>query len=125
MMAALLGTWLLVVISIHIIADQGKISSLGSTISYLSTHDELAHFTLIGLLGFFVSMVSVSQFHIGRFAIPKLVVLLMVVVTIEETTQLWRPMRGFSFYDMSANLLGILSFNFIASRLKSRIFDAV
>jgi len=71
LLASLLFTWIVIVVTIHYIADQGRISSMGGVISYLSKYDTLAHFMLVGPLGFFVSMVSKKQVNIGAFAIPE------------------------------------------------------
>jgi len=122
LLASLLFTWIVIVVTIHYIADQGRISSMGGVISYLSKYDTLAHFMVVGLLGFFVSMVSKKQVNIGAFAIPRLIIILIIAVCIEETTQLFRIHRGFSFSDMLANVLGILSFNFLADLIKTKYF---
>lgn len=115
----LVAGWIAVMILIHYLADQKLINEYIPWKSYFNISDIVGHFVLVGALGFFAALVAEQMFIIGPIKILKVVVVFMVLATIEETTQIIRPNRGFSFADMGANVLGLFVFSKIGEKVKA------
>jgi VanZ family protein len=115
----LVAGWIAIMILIHYLADQKLINEYIPWKNYFNVSDIVGHFVLVGALGFFAALVAERKFKIGPIKILKVVVVFMVLATIEETTQLLRPNRGFSFADMGANVLGLFVFSKIGEKVKS------
>lgn len=108
--------WIGIMVYVHYLADTKQVQGI-SPIN-LGPSDMLGHFILVGILGFFASLVGSKQFKVGKLPIKKLVVLAIILSLVEETTQLFRANRGFSFLDITANVTGILFFGAIGRRVK-------
>ncbi|MFY0672549.1 MAG: VanZ family protein [Bacteroidia bacterium] len=115
----MVASWIAVMITIHYLADNRLINEYIPWRKYINLSDVWGHFFLVGVLGFFVAMVTQKEFTFGPIKILKAVAFLMVLVSIEELTQLLRPNRGFSFADMGANILGLYVFSKIGEKLKN------
>jgi len=73
--------------------------------------DKLAHFFLVGALALLVNLsLSLSQVTIRKIKILKGSLVLLVLVTLEEFSQMLFPARSFSWFDLFANYAGILCF---------------
>lgn len=117
-----LAIWVGVVVLISVTADLGQVKHLGSFISTLSTYDVYLHFLLMGLVGFFAALVGRKEVKFGHFSVVRLVLFVICLSVLEESTQLWRPQRGFSFYDMGANVSGMLFFGTIGRWVKKELY---
>lgn len=115
----LLAIWVGVVVLISVCADLGRIDLLGSWVPQMGAYDVYLHFLLMGLLGFFATLADRSEFRKGRLAISRIAFALICLSMMEETSQLFRAQRGFSFLDMGANVSGILFFSFIGRKVKN------
>jgi VanZ family protein len=113
--AALFIAFLLLVV---IAADLGWAQPLFLLVERLPGGDKTGHFLLVGLLGFFVNMAAGTP---ARGAlVSRASLFLLVVVTLEEVSQLFLHFRGFSLADLAADYAGLLSFGWLAAYLKSR-----
>ncbi len=73
--------------------------------------DKVAHFFMVGLLAFLVNLsLSLSRVSFGKTAVLKGSLILMVFVTIEESSQAFFPSRSCSLGDLLANYAGIWCF---------------
>ncbi len=117
----IVAIWITFMIIIHYLADNQLLDDVMPWKKSLHINDVFGHFILVGTLGFFAALVAKSHFEIGRVKVLKLVVVFMILATIEETTQLVRPNRGFSFADMGANIAGLFVFSKIGEWLKFRM----
>jgi polysaccharide biosynthesis protein VpsQ len=83
--------------------------------------DKLAHFVLMGGLSLLVNLsLRARQVRVfgGRILLGSLV--LYILVTIEEFTQLLLPSRSFDLADLASNYLGIFLFGWLAMRLSAK-----
>jgi VanZ family protein len=70
--------------------------------------DKIAHFVLIGTITFLLDhALAGRRVTIGRWRVGLALLLVAVVMTIEEFSQLWIPGRDFELGDLAANYAGI------------------
>ena len=100
--------WLVVVVLIHLTADFSMIPVFPGFLNDLAALDWLWHFLLIGFIGFFTPFIPIRTISLKTLQIPLTLLILIVAVIIEESTQIFRVNRGFSFIDMTANVLGLI-----------------
>lgn len=87
--------------------------------------DDAAHFFLLGTLALLLALgYPLHRTRIGPFSLLKNGLILAVIITIEEFTQLLFPSRTFSLFDISANLAGIYLLGELGAWLKSRLLPA-
>ena len=102
-------------------ADQGRWPEVLSFYKEMPCGDKVGHFLLMGTLAFLVTRVlEKKSFLVGRFRVPFGAAVVFLVVCLEEISQIFIPGRTFSFLDLSADLLGILVFGWLASRYPKR-----
>ena len=78
--------------------------------------DKMAHFLLSGTLALLMNLVLRGRtVRIGPLRLLIATVVLVPIVTLEELTQYVLKYRDCCPYDLFANLLGILSFGWLAS----------
>ena len=97
------------------IADKKSTSYLLDFIRYIPYGDKIGHFVLMGILSFLANMVlNARTVGIGklRYLLGSLIVL--VLVTIEELSQLFIRGRTFDWTDLIADLAGIIIFGELA-----------
>jgi hypothetical protein len=105
----LAAAFLLVIILIIIAADLGWSGRFFPWVAYVPGQDVTAHFILIGSLAMLVNLaLNRRSLRNARRSVQFGSVIVLLVVTIEEFSQLWISTRGFSLYDLSADILGIL-----------------
>ncbi len=107
--AWLAAALLLLIVLIVIAADLGWAGRLFPWIVYVPGQDVTAHFILIGSLAMLVNLaLNRRSFQIARRSVQLGSAVILLVVAIEEFSQLWISTRGFSLYDLSADILGVL-----------------
>lgn len=85
---------------------------------FLPYEDKIAHFFLVGALTLLVNLsLSLSRISIGRFSILKGSLILLILVTLEEVSQMWFPERSCSWSDLFSNYAGIICFGQLAIAL--------
>jgi hypothetical protein len=76
---------------------------LTSFVNQIPGRDKTAHFMVLGLFGALVTLsVRDRRARIGSFAIPVGIPLVIVLVTLEEVSQIWLVHRRFAFEGRSA-----------------------
>lgn len=99
-------------------ADHGQWPEVLSFYKRIPAGDKVGHFLLMGTLSFLVIWVSSARsFSVGRIRIPIGAALVFLAVCLEEISQIFIPGRTFSLLVLSADLLGIVAFSWLAVRL--------
>ncbi len=80
--------------------------------------DKIAHFFLIGGLALLVNLsLSLSRVSIGKLNILKGSLIIFVVMTLEEFSQVFFPSRSFSLLDLFSGYAGVFCFGHVATYL--------
>ncbi len=83
--------------------------------------DKILHFVLIGFFAFLVNMsMNATSFRIGRIVLLKGSLIVALLATIEEFSQLVISTRNYSVSDLVADYAGILCFGSVALYLTRR-----
>ena len=76
--------------------------------------DKVGHFFIMGFLAFAINcLMKNACFQIKGWRILKGSLLVALFVTIEEPLQVYIPNRTFSYFDLIANYLGIMTSGFL------------
>ena len=118
----LASAFLLLIILIIIAADLGWAGRLFPWVAYLPGQDVTAHFVLIGSLAMLVNLaLNRRSLWVARRSVQLGSVIVLVLVTIEEFSQMWIRTRGFSLCDLSADILGVLILGgWVSAKLHAR-----
>ncbi len=80
--------------------------------------DKILHFLLFGAIVFWLNLWVMGQkVRMGNWTIPLAILLPLVIATLEETAQLFSPLRTASLGDLFSDLMGMLFFWWLSSRL--------
>lgn len=105
----------LFIISVIIAVDTGVGQAFLGWIHSLPMGDKLGHFCLLGILTLLVSLSLKKAYWVYRgLLIPKAALIITVIITLEEFSQILIPYRNFDTADLLANYLGITVFGLIA-----------
>lgn len=109
------GLFALFIIVVIVFADLGWGNQYFILIRKIPNGDKIGHFFLVGILAFFVNL-SLScktiQFH--SVSMFKGSLILGILFTLEEISQLFVSNRTFSFLDLFFDYLGIVCFGNLA-----------
>lgn len=115
--------YILILAGIIFVANQKSTRYLLSFIGNIPYGDKLGHFFLMGFLSFLVNLVlQAKTIGVGkiRYLLGSLIVFL--IVTIEEISQLYVGGRTFDLSDLIADLAGIIIFGELARLVFYRFF---
>lgn len=102
---------------------------LTTYVNQIPGRDKTGHFVLMGVFALLVtSSIPDRRLHLGSFAVPTGVLLVLVAATLEELSQLWLEHRRFSYTDLVSSYAGILVFSaaaFAARQSRSAAVDRV
>jgi polysaccharide biosynthesis protein VpsQ len=80
--------------------------------------DKVGHFLLMGLLSFLVNLAfSCKRMKVGRAQLLTGSLLVALVVTLEELSQIFLRYRSFDLTDLAFDYAGILLFGLLACRV--------
>jgi VanZ family protein len=83
--------------------------------------DKIAHFLLVGCLALLLNTVlGAATIRLGRLTLLKGNLILLLITTVEEMSNLLQPHRSFSLADMLFNWLGIFAFGWASIILIQR-----
>jgi polysaccharide biosynthesis protein VpsQ len=103
------------------LADGGRLPTVILTMKAMPLGDKLGHFVLMGLLSLLVNLsLEATPTRIGPIRLSRGTLLVALLVTIEEFSQLFITSRSFEVADLAADYLGIVLFGRLADRLKGR-----
>jgi VanZ family protein len=100
---------LFLLVLIVILADTSSMPAFLFAIYNMPNGDKIGHVILMGLLGFALNMILFAR-KVRYFSFHLLLgtVVAVVLVTIEEISQVFFPSRRFSLVDLGSSYLGIL-----------------
>lgn len=100
-------------------ADMGQVNPHLQQVRKLPYGDKVGHFTLFGLLAFFVNL-ALNNKRVTVFSFPILLGSLLVGVfaILEEFTQIAFATRQFEFADMFCDILGIACFSWLSLKIR-------
>ncbi|NDJ78220.1 MAG: trypsin [Chloroflexi bacterium] len=109
------------IVLVVIVADLGWGVILFTFLDWVPGGDKTGHFLLMGMLSLLVN-ISLGAARVERSPVPVLrgSLLVTVLVTLEEFSQLWLAARGFSLLDLAADYAGILVGGWLAVWLVAR-----
>lgn len=110
--------YLVFVIAIIAIADQGNYAFVFNWLHSIPYGDKFGHFFLIGLLSLLINLsLGCARFELWGINFFKGSIIVLVIITLEEFSQVFIPSRSFDLGDLAANTLGILCFSYLLTRL--------
>ena len=102
--------FVLLVTSIVVAADKGDLPNLLSAFYSFPGGDKLGHVLLMGTMSFLVNFsLTAPPASLQLRKVVKASIVIVLLVTLEEISQLWFRTRTFSFADLSFSYLGICS----------------
>ena len=104
----LAGVFFFMIVMIILAADFGLAGRIFAWIVYVPGQDVTAHFILIGGLAMLVNL-ALDRRGLTLFgrSIQLGSTVILLLVTLEEFSQMWIRTRGFSLFDLSADWLGV------------------
>jgi hypothetical protein len=100
--------------------DLNLISDVFALLYAIPFADKFGHFILFGLLSLFVALgFPTGRVRLWLLPILKSSLVIIVLVTIEEITQIPLANRSFSVYDLTADFAGVYLFGEIGAYLRS------
>jgi len=96
-------------------ANTGQNNAIFQIVKETPYGDKIGHLLLFGLLTLVLNFgLMFKTFMNGKYLLGT--VLVCIFVLIEETSQYWIPTRTFDGFDLLADTLGILLFDFISRK---------
>lgn len=103
-----LGGWLAIVAAIITCADRGRAPRLFALASHVPLGVKAGHFILIGILAWLLNRALLGRrVPIALWQIQLGGLIISLLMTIEETSQIWLATRHFDLKDLAANYAGI------------------
>jgi VanZ family protein len=100
--------FVLLVASIVAAADNGALPNLISTLYSFPGGDKLGHFLLMETMSFLIYLsLGTPSPSLQLLKVVKATIVIVLLVTLEEISQLWFRTRTFSFWDLSSSYLGV------------------
>lgn len=113
--------FIVLLVLIVIVADSGRGQVFFALIEAIPGGDKTGHFVLMGLASFLVNLsLSAARVQIGPVRLLKGSLIVAVVVTLEEASQLLFASRGASVLDLLADYAGIVLFGAFAAWIVAR-----
>lgn len=108
--------YLLFLISLVFLADEGKGKWMFALTNCVPWGDKLGHFILFGILSFLINLLLRAQkTTLFGFSVMKGSTIIMAIVTLEECSQRFFLSRTFDFVDLTADAIGIWFFARLAA----------
>jgi VanZ family protein len=121
MMKWLTVTFILFLVGVVFAADTGLGTTLFVFLDRIPGGDKTGHFVLIGMLAFLINMsLDSTRTRVLSVRVLKGSLIIAVIVTLEEFSQLFLRHRGFSLIDLSADYAGILLFGQLAATITAQ-----
>jgi polysaccharide biosynthesis protein VpsQ len=114
----LTARYICILAGIIFVADTKSTRYVLSFVGSIPFGDKLGHFFLIGIFAFLLNL-SLSCRKVWRVLLGSLIV--FVIVTVEEFSQIFIRGRSFDLTDLIADLLGILIFGKVAEIVFKRL----
>jgi polysaccharide biosynthesis protein VpsQ len=103
-----LAGWLGLVAAIIACADKGWAPRLFALLGHVPLGDKAGHFALIGTLAWLLNYALLRRkVTLGFWRVQLGSLIIALLMTAEEASQIWIPGRHFDFGDLAANYAGI------------------
>ena len=77
--------------------------------------DKVGHFLAVGTLTLIANLYTgCATYRVSGLPVLKASLWILLITTIEEMSQAYRPTRSWDIYDEAANALGVVTFSIIA-----------
>ena len=117
----LAGLWLILIGGVIACADLGGLRGFLRWINSLPFGDKAGHVFLIGTMAHLLNRALFNRIvKIGPVRCQLGGLIVAILMTIEEFTQIWIPSRTFDWGDLAANYSGILAAEWLARRAMTR-----
>ena len=117
----ILGIYSAILANIVWRADHADLRAVGEWVKSFPGGDKLGHFCLVGGFAFVLNWtLHCHEFWFAKRPWLTGSVFLVVLFTVDEFTQFWRPARTFDLLDLAANYAGIFCFGALARRVEAR-----
>jgi VanZ family protein len=117
----LTGLYFLLLSVIVFLADQKRFQPLFRRVRELPYGDKLGHLILMGLLSFLLNMaLSCRWVRVWKIEILKGSLIVAIIVTLEEFSQIFVKYRTFDLGDLFMDYVGIFFFGMLAHLLTRR-----
>lgn len=104
--------YVLGMVLIGICADNGWLNKwMRVAESQWPMYDQFLHFLLFGLLAMFAQQFYIKRFGLNIRKVLGVALVLLLLASVDEFSQIYREYRSFSLLDLSANYLGITGFS--------------
>lgn len=115
--------YVLILVGIIFLANQRGTRYLLNFVGSIPYGDKIGHFLLMGILSFLINLtVKCRSVGIGKLRYLLGSISVVVIVVIEEFSQLFVRGRTFDFYDLIADAAGILIFGELARLICNKFF---
>jgi len=107
----LLVIFLCFLIGLTILKSNNLSPELFSIAQNIPHHDKVGHFVLMAILAYLASAAIVPWLKNKKFKHPELIIvtLLIILITLEESSQYYFPSRSCSWLDAAAGIIGVLT----------------
>jgi polysaccharide biosynthesis protein VpsQ len=110
----------LLIIGIITANDLGRLRTIIGLINSVPFGDKFGHIILIGTLTYLLNYALADRMlKFGNHKILLGCLVIAVIMTIEECSQIWMPTRTFDSIDLSANYLGLSIAGWLRPKQKS------
>jgi VanZ family protein len=114
--------FILFLIGVVLVADAGLGPKLFVFLDHIPGGDKTGHLALMGTLSFLVNRsLSAARTRVLSVRVLKGSLIVAVIVTLEEFSQLFLHNRGFSLVDLAADYVGIILFGQLAAYVTKRV----
>lgn len=111
--------FLLFILLVIVAADTGWMPPFIRAIYDFPNGDRLGHFILYGILAFLLARAFPRPLRLGPFAIPLVILALLVFAAAEEYTQNFFSTRTPDLVDLSCSYLGILAGTWLSYQFRA------
>ena len=102
-------------------ANTGAAKSLFKALRQIPLGDKVAHVVLVGIMSLLLNLsLSAARFRWRSIGIQKGTLVLFVIATLDELSNLFLSHRNFSLGDLASNYIGIFCFGWLAAWLVAR-----
>lgn len=120
----LAGIYIVFLASIIALSDIKETQYLFKTIRRIPFADKFGHLILMGLFALVLNvLLNFRQIQVWKSYSFLGSLIVLVLITIEEVSQIFVPNRDFDLMDLLTNYLGVFLFGILAGRIHKKLLD--
>ena len=117
----LAAVWALFLAAVVVSANTGAAEPAFEALKAVPWGDKLAHVLLVGVMSLLLNLsLSAARFRCGPLRVLKGTLILFVIATLDELSNLLLSHRNFDLGDLASNYVGIFCFGWLAAWLVAR-----